>query len=177
MDDPEQAGIIEAVDPSEGSSDLGDSDSGYGEPSLSTASLRSSIFDYEEEFGRSYHAFRRGKYVMPNDEQEQDRMDIHYHSLRITMEDKLYISPTENPSAVLDVGTGECVSSYLSSSLLLTMVMLRCRMTDYPDLLQGLASGQWTSQTTIHPRTSLELTCHQSSQQQSLRTLSFKSWT
>jgi hypothetical protein len=118
MDDPEHGGIIEAVDSSEASSDLGDSDSGYGEPSMSTASLRSSIFDYEEEYGRSYHAFRRGKYVMPNDEREQDRMDIHYHSLRITMDDKLYISPIENPSAVIDVGTGECVSSYLCSLIL-----------------------------------------------------------
>lgn len=107
MADTQQGDIIEAADPSEGSSDLGDDDSGYGEPTLSTASLRSSIFDYEEEFGRSYHAFRRGKYVMPNDEREQDRMDIHYHALRITMDDKLYITPIDNPTAVLDVGTGK----------------------------------------------------------------------
>ena len=109
MADQQQGGIIEAVDPSEeGSSHASDSDSGYGEPSMSTASLRSSIFDYEEEYGRSYHAFRRGKYVMPNDEREQDRMDIHYHSLRITMEDKLYISPMESFTNVLDMGTGKC---------------------------------------------------------------------
>ena len=108
MADHQQGGMIEAVDPSdEGSNEISDSDSGYGEPSMSTASLRSSIFDYEEEYGRSYHAFRRGKYVMPNDEREQDRMDIHYHSLRITMEDKLYISPIESPSMVLDMGTGK----------------------------------------------------------------------
>lgn len=44
---------------------------------------------------------------MPNDEREQDRMDIHYHSLRITMEDKLYIAPIENPTSVLDLGTGK----------------------------------------------------------------------
>lgn len=107
MDDPDHGAMIEAADPSDNSDDLGDSDSGYGEPTLSTASLRSSIFDYEEEFGRSYHAFRRGKYVMPNDDREQERMDIHYHSLRMTMEDKLYISPIEHPTDVLDVGTGE----------------------------------------------------------------------
>jgi hypothetical protein len=108
MADHQQGGMIEPVDPSEeGSNEVSDSDSGFGEPSMSTASLRSSIFDYEEEYGRSYHAFRRGKYVMPNDEREQDRMDIHYHSLRITMEDKLYISPIESPTAVLDMGTGK----------------------------------------------------------------------
>ena len=101
--------MIEAADQSdEGHNEVSDSDSGFGETEMSTASLRSSIFDYEEEYGRSYHAFRRGKYVMPNDEGEQDRMDIHYHSLRITMDDKLYISPIENPSAVLDIGTGKC---------------------------------------------------------------------
>ncbi len=118
MADQQQGGIIEAVDPSEhGPGSISDSDSGYGEPSMSTASLRSSIFDYEEEYGRSYHSFRRGKYVMPNDEREQDRMDIHYHSLRITMEDKLYISPLDNPSNVLDMGTGKCLQIYQHCSI------------------------------------------------------------
>lgn len=83
-----------------------DADSGYGEAALSTASLRSSIFDYEQDNGRSYHAFRRGKYVMPNDEREQDRMDITYHSLRLTLEEKHWIAPLEQPTSVLDVGTG-----------------------------------------------------------------------
>ncbi|KAI7543219.1 hypothetical protein KC331_g7518, partial [Hortaea werneckii] len=45
-----------------------DADSGYSEAALSTASLRSSIFDYEEEYGHTYHAFRAGKYMLPNDE-------------------------------------------------------------------------------------------------------------
>jgi hypothetical protein len=44
---------------------ISDTDSGYSEAALSTASVTSSIFDYEEEHGRSYHAFRRGKYVSP----------------------------------------------------------------------------------------------------------------
>jgi hypothetical protein len=117
MEDQQQGNIIEAADHSEEFvSERSDSDSGYGEHEPSTASLRSSIFDYEEEYGRSYHAFRRGKYVMPNDEREQDRMDIHYHSLRITMNDLLYISPIENPTNVVDMGTGEL--SALPSRLL-----------------------------------------------------------
>ena len=86
---------------------LDDTDSGYGEPSaLSTASLHSSIFDYEEEYGRTYHAFRRGKYVMPNDDREQERMDIHYHAVRLAFEGRHYYAPLEQPTSILDVGTG-----------------------------------------------------------------------
>ncbi|KIW99910.1 uncharacterized protein Z518_10838 [Rhinocladiella mackenziei CBS 650.93] len=88
---------------------IDDNDSGYDEPTLSTTSVQSSIFDYEQENGRSYHAFRRGKYVMPNDEREQERMDIHYHSLRLTLENKHFIAPIANPPSVLDVGTGTAV--------------------------------------------------------------------
>lgn len=43
MADPEQGDVIEAQDTSEGSSELSDSDSGFGELSLSTRSLHSSI--------------------------------------------------------------------------------------------------------------------------------------
>ncbi|KAJ9628452.1 hypothetical protein H2203_002350 [Taxawa tesnikishii (nom. ined.)] len=82
------------------------SDSGFGDEALSTASVTSSIFDYEEEYGRSYHAFRRGKYVMPNDEREQERMDIHYHSVRLVLDSKHFVAPISDPGSILDVGTG-----------------------------------------------------------------------
>lgn len=98
--------LLEAQNSEDTHSSASDADSGYDEAALSTASLRSSIFEYEEENGRSYHAFRRGKYVMPNDEREQDRMDITYHSLRLTLEEKHWIAPMEHPVSVLDVGTG-----------------------------------------------------------------------
>ena len=51
------------------------SDSGYDEQTLSTASIASSIYDYEHENGRTYHAYKAGKYALPNDEGEQERMD------------------------------------------------------------------------------------------------------
>ena len=87
--------------------DFSESDSGYGdETALSTASLQSSIFDYEEEYGRSYHAFRRGKYVMPNDEREQERMDLHYHSLRLALGNRHWIAPADDAKSILDIGTG-----------------------------------------------------------------------
>ena len=101
--DPHQQGALAAQDDFSSES----SDSGYGdETALSTASLQSSVFDYEEEHGRSYHAFRRGKYVMPNDEREQERMDMHYHSLRLALNNRHWIAPIEEPKNVLDVGTG-----------------------------------------------------------------------
>jgi hypothetical protein len=55
--------------------EINDFDSGYNEEQMSTASVTSSIFAYEEENGRTYHAYKAGKYVMPNDEGEQERMD------------------------------------------------------------------------------------------------------
>jgi len=33
-------------------------------------------------------------------------MDIHYHSLRLTLENKHFIAPIKNPPSVLDIGTG-----------------------------------------------------------------------
>ena len=84
-----------------------DNDSGIGVQSqFSTASLNASIYEYEEEYGRSYHAFRRGKYVMPNDDREQERMDIHYHAVRLVFDNKHYFAPLEKPTCILDVGTG-----------------------------------------------------------------------
>jgi hypothetical protein len=39
----------------------------------STTSLSSSIFAYEYENGRRYHAYKAGTYALPNDETEQER--------------------------------------------------------------------------------------------------------
>ena len=103
MEQIKSSEVIEAI--SDGNRS-GDVDAGSGEDSNSVASARSSIFDYEEEFGRTYHAFRRGKYVIPNDDVEQERMDIHYHSLRLAFDNRHFISPIENPRSILDVGTG-----------------------------------------------------------------------
>ena len=82
-----------------------DNDSGIGVQSqLSTASLDASIYEYELEYGRSYHAFRRGEYVVPNDDREQERMDIHYHAVRLVFDNKHYFVPLEKPKCILDVG-------------------------------------------------------------------------
>jgi len=85
---------------------LGDTDSTYGEEECSTQSVTSSIFDYESSHGRTYHAYHAGKYILPNDIDEQDRCDIMYHAVRLTIGDKLFFAPIEAPTAVLDIATG-----------------------------------------------------------------------
>lgn len=71
-----------------------------------TASLTSSIERYPIENGRRYHAFKDGSYIMPNDESELDRLDLSHQMFKITMGDKLYLAPIDNPARILDVGTG-----------------------------------------------------------------------
>lgn len=80
--------------------------SGYSESMCSTESVSSSIFDYEVKHGRTYHAYHPDKYYMPNDEGEQERLDLHYHALRLAIEDKITFAPVDQPYAILDVGTG-----------------------------------------------------------------------
>lgn len=46
-----------------------DKDSAYGTSVYSTTqSVRSSLYDFVEENGRTYHRFKEGKYHLPNDE-------------------------------------------------------------------------------------------------------------
>lgn len=106
---PEEPGQIEADDEIEDS--LNDNDSSLGDDAASsTASISSSILKYREENGRTYHAYKDGKYVIPNDMQEQERLDLQHHLFLLTFEDRLYLSPAGTGGHklhnVLDVGTG-----------------------------------------------------------------------
>jgi SAM-dependent methyltransferase len=76
--------------------------------STGSTSVTSSIRDYKYENGRRYHAFREGKYLLPNDEDEQDRLDLHHHIFRLMLGGRLYRAPInpENTQQVLDYGTG-----------------------------------------------------------------------
>ncbi|KAJ0299082.1 uncharacterized protein N0V96_007059 [Colletotrichum fioriniae] len=92
-----------------------DHDSAYGSDAGSayTASIASSIFHYQYENGRRYHAYREGQYVLPNDDQEQERLDLQHHIWRLLLGGQLYTAPLpapEDPAAsgmrILDLGTG-----------------------------------------------------------------------
>lgn len=73
----------------------------------SNESLSSSILNYKYENGRRYHAYREGEYFMPNDEREQDRLDLHHHIFRLVIDGALFRAPIDHSTArVLDLGTG-----------------------------------------------------------------------
>ncbi|WYZ46204.1 hypothetical protein EsH8_IX_000429 [Colletotrichum jinshuiense] len=75
----------------------------------STVSLRSTILRYRRENGRTYHAYKDGAYFFPNDELEMDRLDLQHNLFRLTLDNRLHLSPLskENPpQRVLDIGTG-----------------------------------------------------------------------
>lgn len=85
----------------------GDGDSAYEASIASTSvSLRTSILAYTYENGRRYHGFKAGEYVLPNDEAEQNRLDLQHHIYRLCLRGRIYRAPIESPRRVLDIGTG-----------------------------------------------------------------------
>ncbi|EEU34221.1 uncharacterized protein NECHADRAFT_96602 [Fusarium vanettenii 77-13-4] len=61
----------------------------------------------EVDNGRRYHAFREGAYFVPNDEEEQTRMDLVHHIYSLILDGSLYLAPIgDHPQRVLDLGTG-----------------------------------------------------------------------
>ena len=57
--------------------------------------------------GRRYHGYREGKYVIPNDEAEQDRLDMMHHVYLMLHGGELHLSPIkEDVQSILDLGTG-----------------------------------------------------------------------
>ncbi|KAJ5794799.1 hypothetical protein N7457_001398 [Penicillium paradoxum] len=88
-----------------------DESSEFGDDSDIT-SLSSSVLEYEFENGRRYHSNRvvslscfRGR-RMPNDEEEQDRMDLTHHIWLLLLKGELHKAPVTNPQKILDLGTG-----------------------------------------------------------------------
>lgn len=74
--------------------------------STTSTSIMSSIRDYEYANGRRYHAYKKGAYLLPNDETEQDRLDLLHHVFLLALNGQLFVSPLNNPQRILDVGTG-----------------------------------------------------------------------
>ncbi|KAK3196433.1 hypothetical protein K4F52_000315 [Lecanicillium sp. MT-2017a] len=110
-----------------------ETDSALGDDNDSiTTSLRSSIYNYREENGRTYHSYLESiNYVLPNDGTEQDRLsetisslrlrfcwpydgltktaDLQHHLFTLTLGGKIYKAPIEthpNLQRILDAGTG-----------------------------------------------------------------------
>ncbi|CAG7565211.1 unnamed protein product [Fusarium equiseti] len=90
---------------------LDDNDSSCGsDVASSTQSISSSILSYRHENGRTYHRFKEGKYHLPNDEIENERLDLQHHLFLLTLDHKLGLAPPNKADSkvkhVLDLGTG-----------------------------------------------------------------------
>jgi hypothetical protein len=73
-----------------------ESDSAYGddESLLSdTTSIASTILRHRWENGRRYHKFREGEYWGPNDDVQNDQLDIAHHMFGIMLKKKLHLAP------------------------------------------------------------------------------------
>jgi hypothetical protein len=69
----------------------------------------SSILDMsavKDESERTFHAFKKGKYLLPSDAAEQDRLDLQHAGFLCLLDGQLYRAPVQNPGYVLDVATG-----------------------------------------------------------------------
>ncbi|RMJ18322.1 hypothetical protein CDV36_001948 [Fusarium kuroshium] len=76
----------------------------------STQSLSCSIVDYRRENGRTYHRYKDGKYNLPNDGLEAERLNLQHHLFLLTFDDSLGLAPPNKAKSevkrVLDLGTG-----------------------------------------------------------------------
>ncbi|KAL1995257.1 hypothetical protein VTN49DRAFT_1444 [Thermomyces lanuginosus] len=84
-----------------------ESDAAYDDAqSWYSASLTSSALDFRHENGRRYHSYHDGTYLLPNDETENDRMDMLHELCLIVLHRNLYLAPIKNPRRALDLATG-----------------------------------------------------------------------
>lgn len=111
--DFEAENVVEADTEDDGASsragdevwDEGFDGSSIGNHSAST-SLSNSVRDYVFENTRRYHKYMEGRYLMPNDEPEQEREDMKHAMCVNVMDGKLHCAPLENPQKIIDIGTG-----------------------------------------------------------------------
>ncbi|KXS96852.1 hypothetical protein AC578_7401 [Pseudocercospora eumusae] len=100
----QQQGVISPEDTSE-------TDSAVGHDVASvTQSLRSSLLESVEENGRGYHRYRSvlgDSYGLPDDEREQERLDLQHEMFLYTFGRKLHLCPLPaDVKNVLDLGCG-----------------------------------------------------------------------
>ncbi|KAH8682632.1 hypothetical protein BX600DRAFT_47829 [Xylariales sp. PMI_506] len=63
---------------------------------ISTTTLDSIWYEHIKEYGHTYHIHREGKYWLPNDNDEQERLDHHYNMIT-KLWGKLNLAPIEAP--------------------------------------------------------------------------------
>ncbi|KAF7590690.1 hypothetical protein BBP40_002525 [Aspergillus hancockii] len=79
----------------------------YEEFASDTTSINSMITAYRFENGRRYHAYKDGAYWGPNDEMQNEQLDIAHHMFNMLLDNKLALAPiADDIQRVLDIGTG-----------------------------------------------------------------------
>ncbi|KAK1675459.1 methyltransferase domain-containing protein [Colletotrichum godetiae] len=110
--DFEAENVVEADTDDGASSRAGDEvwDEGFDGSSIgnhsASTSLSNSVRDYVFENTRRYHKYMEGRYLMPNDEPEQEREDMKHAMCVNVMDGRLHCAPLENPQKIIDIGTG-----------------------------------------------------------------------
>ncbi|EEH44098.2 uncharacterized protein PADG_00387 [Paracoccidioides brasiliensis Pb18] len=74
-------------------------------------SIASTLPNYIYQNGRRYTS-QGVKYLLPNDEREQERLDFLHHIFRLTLDGDLCYTKLENPQRILDIGTGTVAEIY-----------------------------------------------------------------
>ncbi|KAF2167748.1 hypothetical protein M409DRAFT_65855 [Zasmidium cellare ATCC 36951] len=77
-------------------------------PQSETTSITSSIAAHRYENGRRYAGYKDGEYWAPNDEDQNDQLDIAHHIWNLLLDGKLHLAPLKKDTCheVLDLGTG-----------------------------------------------------------------------
>ncbi|KAI9728512.1 MAG: hypothetical protein M1834_007650 [Cirrosporium novae-zelandiae] len=84
-----------------------DSTLGSDAESLTETITSENYQNHQLENRRSIYAFEEAAYLLPNDEQEQNRLDLQHKAFLITLGNKLHLAPLkEDIQSALDVATG-----------------------------------------------------------------------
>jgi len=92
------------------SGSTGDNDSSLGDvdgQSQRTESILSANYEFRFEGGRRFHGYDWQNYILPNDDAEQNRLDLQHQLFRLGIDGRLHLAPVpKDIHNVLDIGTG-----------------------------------------------------------------------
>ncbi|OCK73080.1 S-adenosyl-L-methionine-dependent methyltransferase [Lepidopterella palustris CBS 459.81] len=73
-----------------------------------SASLTPSVSEGNWEKGRRYHSYKSAKYFVPNDDEEQNRLELQHQIWYIVLSGRLYLAPLDKSAIrnALDLGCG-----------------------------------------------------------------------